>query len=115
MKITPQIESILAEMTQLCCDALGGDTELDVDRLKDLAESLSANGWERHSHGEGPLSKHLEHRIKQECPEQAMHRGAAIDSLVDRVQSLLDSESRRFAKVPDQSNEGQSLPPRSTY
>ncbi len=85
MNLTPQIESILTEMTKLCCEALGKDGELDTDRLEELAESLSANGWERHSDGEGPLSRHLEDRIKQECP------GAKVSGGVSNISTRLSS------------------------
>jgi hypothetical protein len=113
MNYTPEIEAILADLTDLCCTALRPDSELEQSRVDELAKSLSANGWKRHSKDTGPLSDVLKARIKDRCKEPAMHRGAAIDGLVATVQHAYENASRMEASGPD-NKPPQAMPPRNT-
>ncbi len=86
VKTTPEIDAILSELTELCCNALTASDELDHARVDELVESLSTNGWERHRGDAAPLSSILKDRIKGACSDPALHRGAALDGLVSSVQ-----------------------------
>lgn len=82
---TPEISAILDRLAEICCQALMRSETFDTEHVDALLESLSTNGWDRHNEGQQPLSKHLEERIQQHCAEPAVHRGAEIDALVQRV------------------------------
>lgn len=113
MDTTPEIEAILADLTELCCTALSADGELDQSRVNELVESLSTNGWKRHSEGEPPLATVLKDRIKQQCKEPAMHRGAAIDGIIAKVQDAYEDASRMETSSPSEKTP-QAMPPRTT-
>ncbi len=114
MRSTPEIESILAELTDVCCEALRASGHLDPSRVQGLVASLSVNGWERHSEGDAPLSAVLSDRVKVECAEPAMHRGAALQGIVDSIQDAYNSASRMVSSTPSDSNHSEAMPPRST-
>lgn len=113
MQTTPEIEAILNDLTDLCCTALSADAELDRSRIDELVASLSTNGWKRHSEGEAPLPTLLKDRITQRCKEPAMHRGAAVDGIVAKVQEAYESVSRMDASSPSD-KPPQAMPPRTT-
>ena len=114
MRSTPEIESLLAELTDVCCEALSTGGHLDHSRVRDLVASLAVNGWERHSEGDAPLSTVLSDRVKAECAEPAMHRGAALRGIVDSIEDAYTSASRMVSSTPSDSNHSQAMPPRST-
>src|SRR6056297_2564871 len=100
MNTTPEIDAILSRLTELCCSAMDAEGGLDRSRVDQLTKSLSANGWKRHSEDAPPLSTILKNRIKESCREPAMHRGAAIDGIVESVQDAYDNQSRMSASSP---------------
>lgn len=100
---TPEIESVLKELVQLMCDSMTAGETLDHDRVGQLVKSLSTNGWERHRDNGPPLSTVLEQRVREQCPEPAMHRGAAVESLSAEIQTKYDSVSRYQSSAPDTS------------
>lgn len=86
MSMTPQLNRILDALVELCATAMKDGEQLDRSRVVSLVESLSTNGWERHSRGLMPLSAILEDRLRAQFPEPAIHRGAEIDGVVGVVQ-----------------------------
>ncbi|MCM2371650.1 hypothetical protein [Aporhodopirellula aestuarii] len=111
MSSNPEIEATLEQLTELCCDAIKEGGEFQHELAEQLVTNLSTNGWKRHSKDGPPLSNVLKDRIREECPEPAIHRGAAIDGVVGEVQSLYDRASRYEDKTPGESN--QAMPPRT--
>ncbi len=113
-KATPQIETILDDLTTLCCNALHADGRLDHDRMTQLVESLSINGWKRHSEENAPLSAILQQRVRHNCRETATHRGAELESVAIEVQQAYDRVSRYSTSTPDKGQDValQSHPPR---
>lgn len=97
---TPQIDAILDDLTTLCCQALTAGDILDQQRVDELVESLSQNGWKRHSENYPPLATVLEQRVRERCREPAMHRGAEVESLTQKVQRAYDNHSRYQASSP---------------
>lgn len=114
MNTTPEIEATLNELTEMCCGVLSSEATLDSDRVKSLTQNLSTNGWQRHTSDAPPLSTILKNRIKEQCVEPAMHRGAAIDGVVQQVQAAYKKASAMHASSPSDDNHSQAMPPRST-
>lgn len=113
MQTTPQIEAILDELTELCCDSLDSNTVSDADRLDQLVLNLSTNGWERHNEGSPPLSVLLKERMKDRCREPAMHRGGELDGIVSKVQKAYDNAAQFRSSAPGSENEAEAKPPRT--
>lgn len=112
MHTNPEIEATLSNLTDLCCDALQDDGEFNDEQAERLAANLATNGWKQHSKDSPPLAIILKDRIRTQCPEPAIHRGAAIDGIVGKVQRLYESTSRFEEKVPDR-GATESMPPRT--
>ncbi|TWU16213.1 hypothetical protein [Allorhodopirellula heiligendammensis] len=112
MQTTPEIEATLSRLTDLCCDALQDDGEFNDEQAESLAKNLATNGWKQHSKNGPPLSTVLKNRVRTHCPEPAIHRGAAIDGVVAKVQRLYDQVSRFDDSVPREDS-GEALPPRT--
>jgi len=100
-KTTPQIDAILDKLSKLCCTAIAAGNTLDEDKCEELVRSLSANGWERHVGKQYSLSAILKERIVRDCPEPAMHRGAAIESFAQKVEQTYRDYARYRASTPD--------------
>jgi len=99
---TPQIEAILDELTAVCCEALEADKTLDEQRVARLVDSLSKNGWKRHSRDAPPLATVLENRVRERCREPAIHRGASVESVTQKVQRAYNNQSRYEASSPSE-------------
>lgn len=110
---TVQIEAILDELAELCCQALTSGSTLDAERRDELVQSLSANGWERHEPSQ-PLSTEIKKRVKDRCREPGMHRGAAIDGLTEQIEKAYQDYSRYRTSAPQQENDDDPMPPRTT-
>ncbi|MBB3204700.1 undecaprenyl pyrophosphate synthase [Rhodopirellula rubra] len=108
MSPNAEIETTLQHLTELCCDAIKNGGEFNHERAEQLTANLSTNGWSRHSEGQPPLSNILKDRIRTECPEPAIHRGAAIDGVVGEVQSLYERASRYEDKAPGDTDQAMS-------
>lgn len=100
MSTTPEIEATLQSLTDLCCDALQDDGEFNDEQAERLATNLATNGWKLHSEHGPPLSTILKNRIRTQCPEPAIHRGAAIDGIVAMVHRLYERAARFQDTVP---------------
>jgi hypothetical protein len=114
MEFSPQINAILDDLTSLCCDAIESGGTLNDERAQSLAANLSTNGWERHTTDLPPLSVILKDRIRESCPEPAIHRGAVIDGIVSEVEAFYTNAARFRASSPDNKNDSQAMSPRST-
>ncbi|TWT66594.1 hypothetical protein [Allorhodopirellula solitaria] len=112
MQNTPEIEATLSQLTDLCCDALQGDGEFNDEQAERLTVNLATNGWKQHSKEGPPLSTVLKDRVRTQCPEPAIHRGAAIDGVVAKVSRLYEQASRFDDHAPDNESP-ESLPPRT--
>lgn len=110
MHTNPELETTLTDLSELCCDALQNGGEFNHDRAEQLAANLSTNGWTRHSQGSMPLSDELKNRIREHCPEPAIHRGAAIDGVVSKVQKLYDNAARYEDSAPDEGSASNDKP-----
>lgn len=97
---TPQIEAILDELAELCCEALASEATLNGNRVGELVQSLSTNGWERHSDELAPLGTIIEKRVLSRCQEPSMHRGAALGALISEVQQKYDAAKPDSANAP---------------
>lgn len=112
MQTNPEIEATLNNLTELCCDALQDDGEFNDEQAERLVTNLATNGWKQHSKNGPPLSVVLKDRIRTQCPEPAIHRGAAIDGIVSKVHRLYESASRFADSVPN-NDPPNALPPRT--
>ncbi len=115
MNDSPQIEAILSDLTEICCGMLESEENAGDERVTALVQSLSTNGWERHSADSAPLSTVLKNRVKEKCQEPAMHRGAMIDGIVDKIQRAYDDASRMRSSAPKgkEQKEAQPMPPKT--
>lgn len=109
--MSPQIESTLSDLTSLYCDALANDEILDTERVDALVKNLSTNGWRRYSQDQAPLSAQIEERVKQQCAESAMHRGAAIGGWMKELDQAYANASRYEASSPADNYDRQPMPP----
>ncbi len=93
-----EIEAQLQALTDLCCDALNGEA-LDLERTDQLTKSLLMSGFVHEENK--PLQPELESRVREACREPAMHRGAEIKAVTDKVQSSLNKHVRWESKQPE--------------
>lgn len=112
MPTTPEIEAILSQLTDLCCDALQDGGEFNDEQAERLTKNLATNGWKQHSKDGPPLSSILKDRVRTHCPEPAIHRGAAIDGIVANVHRLYERAARFNDSAPDKSPP-KAMPPRT--
>ncbi|TWU01737.1 hypothetical protein [Neorhodopirellula pilleata] len=109
--MTPQIEATLSDLTTMYCKALATGEILDTERVDALVKNLSTNGWKRHSQDQAPLSTQIEERVKRQCPEPSMHRGAAIGGWMKQLDQAYANASRYEASSPADENQDQPMPP----
>lgn len=98
-----ELEAQLEALTEICCEALKGETDIDPKRVEQLAKALLKSGYERGDHK--PLSAELEQRVRERCKEPAIHRGAEIKSITEAVQAEYDKAVRWQSEQP-QSGDG---------
>ncbi len=87
MNLTPEIDSILDALAELCCQSISAGNTLDNHRVEQLISSLATNGWEQHQTSK-PLWAEIKARAVRNHPEPAMHRGAELDSLTREIESI---------------------------
>jgi hypothetical protein len=102
-----ELEAQLDELAKICCEAIKAGGELNDKRVRALIESIVRCGYEHNERK--PVSFEIEKRIKANCREPSMHRGAEIKSLSARIQSLYDDVVRWQSQQPD----GPSTPPKA--
>ena len=110
---SPQIEAILDDLADLCCDAMSDGKTLDTDRVKALVTSLSTNGWLRHNQNGPPLSTVIEKRTLAKCQEPSMHRGGALENLTRQIQEMYDDISHYDQSAPGNETGPQAQSPRT--
>jgi hypothetical protein len=102
-----ELEAQLDELAKLCCEAIDTDGELNDKRIQALIESIVRCGYDQSERK--PISFEMEKRIKATCREPSMHRGAEINSLAARIQSIYDDVVRWQSQQPD----SPSTPPKA--
>lgn len=110
---TPQIEAILDDLADLCCEGMSDGQVFDTDRAKQLVTSLSTNGWLRHNQDGPPLSTVIEKRTIARCQEPSMHRGGALENLTRQIQEMYDDISHYSQSAPDDEERTQAQSPRT--
>ncbi|WP_182868025.1 hypothetical protein [Stieleria mannarensis] len=105
----PQIEEQLDKLASVCCEQLESDspTSLTEDSsVDDLLKALLMSGFARR---EGrTLQVEIEHRVKDLCREPAMHRGGALSSITEQLQSKFDELKNWESRQP-----GDKTPPKA--
>ncbi|HBN75866.1 MAG TPA: hypothetical protein DD473_08620 [Planctomycetaceae bacterium] len=93
-----QCESQINALVDLCCETLQGD-QSNLDQRKDkLIKSLVMSGYTRH---EGPsLQAELQSRIKEKCPDPAIHRGSELAGVTNHLQEIYEEVVRFETKLP---------------
>lgn len=82
-KLNPELEAQLSELTEISCECLKGEAYPE-DRVQALAEAMVRSGGCRKL--DLPLGEVLKSRMKETCRDDAMHRGAEITAITDRIQ-----------------------------
>lgn len=118
MKNTPEIDSILSELTSVCIDAVKGDTATTSPRIDALVGSLATNGWERKQHEQEPLSAVLRKRVDASPSSGAIQpHGELLEGVLSQIQKSYDHAIRFRNTVPEEmrapaaSKRAQTLPP----
>ncbi len=97
-KANPELDAQLDRLVEICCQLISGEGQPTSTEVDSLVEALVRNGFHRHS--EEPLSAELDRRIRKACKDSAMHRGARIKGIVERIQSRFDDQARWNATQP---------------
>ncbi len=97
----PEIKEQLDKLATICCAHLEGDNTaptFEGPSTMALLKSLLMSGYARH---EGTtLRVDIETRVQDKCREPAMHRGGALSSLTEQLQSQFDELKRWESKLP---------------
>lgn len=101
-----EIEAQLQALTEMCCESMEGDQALDVDRMDQLTKALLMSGY---SHQPSqPLSAELEGRVREQCREPAIHRGAEIKGLTEKVEGSFQKHVRWESRQPKASGKSKA-------
>jgi hypothetical protein len=94
-KSNPELEASLDALAKLCCDAISGDGDTEIERVDPLLMSLLMSGYNRSE--ERSLQQDLEERVKRSCSKQVSNRGGQLASMITDF-------SRRFAAINRQNS-----------
>ncbi|QEF97615.1 hypothetical protein Mal15_16560 [Stieleria maiorica] len=98
----PQIEEQLDKLASICCEQLKGDSPRTLPEdstVDDLLRALLMSGYARRS--DKTLQVDIEHRVKDLCRDPAMHRGGALSSMTEQLQSKFDELKSWESRQPD--------------
>lgn len=95
---TPEIEGILDELADLCCETLEGEGEGLTQRSRPLLDALARNGYSRKTHP--PLQNEIENRVLAKCQEPTIHRRGELAGVTKQVQHDFDELVRWNTKNP---------------
>ncbi len=98
-KTNPQIEKILDELAEVCCEALNGKGSTANSRSEALLKSLLMSGYVRMAGRD--LRAPIEARVKNTCREPAMHRTAELSGLTQQLQEEFDKLARWESDRPE--------------
>lgn len=100
-KTNPQIEQTLDELADLVCRSLQGKENDLVGRRDPLLKTLVMSGyvWK----ADETMMQQIEHRVKDQCREPAMHRGGALSSITSELQTRFDEIARWESSTPAKS------------
>jgi len=87
-KLNEHDESLIQELTDICCDSLTGQ-EPDFDgRTEKILKSLVMGGLNRKL--ETTLQSELKRRSQEKCSDIALHRMSELSSITGKVQEKFD-------------------------
>ncbi|TWU00955.1 hypothetical protein [Stieleria varia] len=89
---TPEIDAILSELTHVAKEAFEGGT-LDSDRVDKLTQSLSVNGWKRHSSDAPPLEDQVRERVLASLDSRGTSHESELSAIVGKIQQSYDSQT----------------------
>jgi len=92
-----EIEAQVQALAEECCTAIEGEA-MNLERIDQLTKALLMSGFVQKD-GQ-PLRAELEARVREKCREPAMHRGAEIKAVTDKVQDSLEKHVRWESKQP---------------
>ncbi|TWT54894.1 hypothetical protein Pla22_25480 [Rubripirellula amarantea] len=98
----PEIESTLNELAKLVCESLKGENQDLIERRDGLLKSLLMSGYVWKSN-EG-LMTNVENRVKDQCGEQAMHRGGALSSITGKLATKFRELAQWESRTPNDDN-----------
>jgi hypothetical protein len=94
----PEIEAQLTALASLCCKRIADGESVQEDRVKNLCKALLMSGFEQKSGP--PLATQLEKRVRSDCKEPAIHRGAEINAVTNEIQRIYDDLVRWQSSQP---------------
>jgi hypothetical protein len=120
MDMTPEIDAILRDLTDLCIQATNGDGASSSDRIDSLVNSLAMNGWERKSGETEPLSVQLRQRVEAATPTRPKTHAEQLEGVIQQIQKSYDRAVRFRSSIPEEQRppgkktEDQASPPMTT-
>lgn len=97
-EMNPQIEEQLNKLADCVCQSLEGERPAFSDETAELLKALLSSGYARQD--DTSLQTELEARVKDKCREPALHRGAEISSITEKLKHKFDDLVRWESKQP---------------
>ncbi len=94
----PEIEANLDAIATICCAAISGDANAELNRVDGLLKSLLMSGYSRSANRSFEVD--LETLVKEKCGEKVSHRGGELSALSAKFASQFAALARQQSKSP---------------
>lgn len=94
-ELTPELDTVLNKLVELCCDGMRDGEVVDPEQIDTLVALLHRHGWDRYAAGGPPLSVRLENRTQEACSHASKFHARQLQALTGQIERAYRDAARR--------------------